>query len=82
MRKVADDRAGTASGLMSAAHEIGAAFGVAVFSAVAVVASGGISAGYRHGFDVAAAIAAALAVLAGVTVPVVRPEAGARVAVH
>jgi hypothetical protein len=63
-------------------REIGAAFGVAVFSAVAVVASGGIGAGYRHGFDVAAAIAAALAVLATVTVPGVRPAAGARVAVH
>jgi EmrB/QacA subfamily drug resistance transporter len=82
MSEIGEDRAGTASGLMSAAHEIGAAFGVAVFSAVAVVASGGISAGYRHGFDVAAAIAAALALLATVTVPVVRPAAGARVAVH
>jgi EmrB/QacA subfamily drug resistance transporter len=82
MSEVRDDRAGTASGLMSAAHEIGAAFGVAVFSAVAVVASGGIGAGYRHGFDLAAAIAAALALLATVTVPAVRPAAGARVAVH
>jgi EmrB/QacA subfamily drug resistance transporter len=82
LSEVGDDRAGTASGLMSAAHEIGAAFGVAVFSAVAVVTSGGISAGYRLGFEVAAAIAAALAVLAAVTVPVVRPAAGARVAVH
>ncbi|HEY2080497.1 MAG TPA: MFS transporter [Streptosporangiaceae bacterium] len=79
---VGDDRAGTASGLMSAAHEIGAALGVAVFSAVAVVTGGGISAGYRHGFEVAAAMAAGLAVLAALTVPVVRPAAGARVAVH
>lgn len=47
-----------------------------------VVASGGISAGYRHGFGVAAVIAAALALLAAVTVPVVRPAAGARVAVQ
>jgi EmrB/QacA subfamily drug resistance transporter len=82
MSEVSEDRAGTSSGLMSAAHEIGAAFGVAVFSAVAVVASGGISSGYRHGFDVAAAIAAALAVLAAVTVPAVRPAAGTPVAVH
>jgi predicted MFS family arabinose efflux permease len=43
LSEVGEDRAGTASGLMSAAHEIGAAFGVAVFSAVAVVESGGIS---------------------------------------
>jgi EmrB/QacA subfamily drug resistance transporter len=82
LSEVSDDRAGTASGLMSAAHEIGAAFGVAVFSAVAVVASGGISAGFRHGFDVAAAIAAGLAALATVTVPVVRTAAGTRVIVH
>lgn len=82
MSEVRDDRAGTASGLMSAAHEIGGAFGVAVFSAVAVLAGGGISVGYRHGFDVAAVLAAVLAVLAAVTVPVVRPAAGVRVTVH
>jgi EmrB/QacA subfamily drug resistance transporter len=82
MSEVGHDHAGAASGLMSAAHEIGAAFGVAVFSAVAVVASGGISVGYRHGFDAAAAIAAGVALLAAVSVPVVRPAAGARVAVH
>jgi EmrB/QacA subfamily drug resistance transporter len=82
MSQVSEDRAGTASGLMSASHEIGAAFGVAVFSAVAVVANGGISAGYRHGFEVAAAIAAVLAVLAMAIVPAVRPAAGTPVAVH
>jgi len=82
MSQVSDDRAGTASGLMSAAHEIGAALGVAVFSAVAVAASGGISAGYRHGFEVAAAITAVLAVVATALVPAVRPAAGTRVAVH
>jgi EmrB/QacA subfamily drug resistance transporter len=82
MSQVSEDRAGTASGLMSASHEIGAAFGVAVFSAVAVVAGGGISAGYRHGFEVAAAIAAVLAALAMAIVPAVRPAAGTPVAVH
>ena len=50
MSEIAEDRAGLASGLMTAAHEIGAALGVAVFSAVAVAAGGGIAAGYRHGF--------------------------------
>jgi EmrB/QacA subfamily drug resistance transporter len=82
MSAVSEDRAGTASGLMSGAHEIGAAFGVAVFSAVAVVANGGISVGYRHGFEVAAAVAAGLAVLAALVVPAVRPAEGARMAVH
>ena len=82
MSDIADDRAGLASGLMTTAHEIGAALGVAVFSAVAVAAGGGIAAGYRHGFMVAAAVAAVLAVVAAVAVPAVRPAAGARVAVH
>jgi EmrB/QacA subfamily drug resistance transporter len=82
MSDIADDRAGLASGLMTTAHEIGAALGVAVFSAVAVAAGGGIAAGYRHGFMVAAAAAAGLAVVAAVAVPAVRPPAGTRVAVH
>jgi len=82
MSEVAEDRAGTAAGLMTAAHEIGAALGVAVFSAAAVATGGGIAVGYRHGFTVAAAIAGGLAVLAALLVPAVRPAAGTRVAVH
>jgi EmrB/QacA subfamily drug resistance transporter len=82
MSDVTEDRAGLASGLISTAHEIGAALGVAVFSAVAVAVSGGIAAGYRHGFGVAAAIAVGLALVAAVTVPVVRPAAGTRAGVH
>ena len=82
MSDIAEDRAGTASGLMTTAHEIGAALGVAVFSAVAVAVSGGIAAGYRHGFMLAAAVAAGLAVVAALAVPAVRPAAGTRVAVH
>lgn len=45
-----------ASGLMTTAHEIGAALGVAVFSVVAAAqaaAGGGFAASYRHGFTVA-----------------------------
>lgn len=82
LSQVTEEQAGVSSGLMSTGHEIGGAFGVAVFSAVAVVVSGGIAAGYRHGFYVAAAVAAGLALLAMVTVPVVRPAAGQRVSVH
>src|SRR5215813_4081531 len=82
MSDIAEDRAGLASGLMTTAHEIGAALGVAVFSAVAVAVGGGIAAGYRHGFVVAAAVAAGLAVVAALAVPSVRPAPGARVAVH
>ncbi len=82
MSDIAADHAGLASGLMTTAHEIGAALGVAVFSAVAVAVDGGIATGYRHGFAVAAAIAAGLALIAAFTAPVVRPAAGVRVAVH
>ncbi len=82
MNDIAPDRAGLASGLMSAGHELGAALGVAVFSAVAVAASGGIAAGYRHGFSVMIGVAAGLALLAAVGVPSVRPAAGVRVGVH
>jgi EmrB/QacA subfamily drug resistance transporter len=82
MNDIAPDRAGLASGLMSAGHEIGAALGVAVFSAIAVAASGGIGAGYRHGLIVMIGAAAGLALIAGAVVPSVRPAAGVRAGVH
>jgi len=82
MNDIAHDRAGLASGLITTAHEIGAALGVAVFSAVAVATGGGIGAGYQHGFTIGAAVACGLAVVAALLVPAVRPAAGARVAVH
>jgi EmrB/QacA subfamily drug resistance transporter len=82
MSDIEADRAGLASGLMTAAHEIGAALGVAVFSAVAVAAGGGIAVGYRNGFILAAATAGGLAVVAALLAPAVRPAAGTRVAVH
>jgi EmrB/QacA subfamily drug resistance transporter len=82
LSEIAAGHAGLASGLMTAAHEIGAALGVAVFSAVAVAAGGGIAAGYRHGFILAAAVAGGLAVVAALLVPAVRPAPGTHVAVH
>ena len=80
-----DDRAGVASGLLTTAHDVGAALGVAVFSAIAAApaaVSGGFAAGYRHGFIVVAIIAAAVAVVALLALPAVRPQPGARMAVH
>ena len=80
-----DDRAGVASGLLTTAHDIGAALGVAVFSAVAAAqasAGAGFAVGYRHGFIVAAVIAAAVAVIALLALPAVRPMPGARIGVH
>lgn len=88
MRDVTAGQAGLASGLMMTAHEVGAALGVAVLSAVAAAAAdqttagGGFAAGYRHGFAVAAAIAAALAIAALLAVPPVRPAPGVKAAVH
>jgi MFS family permease len=79
-------RAGLASGLMSTAHELGAALGAALLSAVAAAAGPfdgpGFAAGYEDGFIVAAAIASAMAVAALAAVPSVRPARGAHVAIH
>jgi len=78
-------QAGIASGLMTTAHEIGAALGVAVFSALATAqasAGGGFAAGYRHGFSVMAVAAAGLALAAALAVPAVRPAPGVTVAMH
>jgi EmrB/QacA subfamily drug resistance transporter len=82
MAEVGHDQAGLASGLMTTAHELGAALGVAVLSAVALSSSGGFAAGYGAGFLAAAAIAAVLALVALVAVPSVRPAPGTRVAMH
>jgi MFS family permease len=83
MSDVDHDGAGLASGLMMTAHEIGAALGVAVLSAVA---AGGpladFALGYEEGFWTAALIAAALAAVALFALPAVRPPAGARVGMH
>ncbi len=84
MSDIAADQAGLASGLMTAAHEIGATLGVAVFGAVAagVAAADGFAVGYRHGFLVVASAAAVLAFVAALAIPAVRPAPGTRVAVH
>ena len=76
MADVDHERAGLASGLMTTAHEIGAALGVALFSAVAV------DGGFGDGALLAASIAAVLALVALFAVPSYRPAAGHRVALH
>jgi EmrB/QacA subfamily drug resistance transporter len=78
MADVDTERSGLASGLMTTGHELGAALGVAVFSAIALgsgaeVASGaGIAAGYGDAAIAGAVIAGALALLAAVAVPALR----------
>jgi Na+/melibiose symporter-like transporter len=81
--RIDEARAGLASGLLSTAHEVGAALGVAVLSAIA--AAGGTvasAAGYGDACLAAAIAAGALAVLAVATVPAIRPAPGAAVSIH
>jgi EmrB/QacA subfamily drug resistance transporter len=84
MADVSHDDAGMASGLMQTSHELGAALGVAVLSAVATAASSGSTPalGYETGFFVAAAIAGVLGLLALISVPTARPVASARAFAH
>ena len=68
MADVGHDQAGLASGIMTTAHELGAALGVAVLAAVAT-SNGNPVSGYGDGFFLAAAIAALLAVVAAFALP-------------
>jgi EmrB/QacA subfamily drug resistance transporter len=82
MNDVESDTAGVASGVMSTAHEVGAALGVAVLSAIGLAGGATASLDYGSAALAAAAAAAGLAVLAATLMPVVRPAAGAQVAMH
>jgi EmrB/QacA subfamily drug resistance transporter len=86
MTNVSAGQEGLASGMMTTAHEVGAALGVAVFAAVAAgnqaAAGAGLAAGYRHGFTVAAVVAAGLAIIALLAVPAARPAPGVRFGPH
>jgi len=85
MSEIQAERAGFASGLMTTAHELGAAFGVAIFSAVALgsVAAGRVFVqGYGKGALAGAVIALVLALVAVVAVPAFRPVAGHQIAIH
>jgi EmrB/QacA subfamily drug resistance transporter len=81
MADVRHEQAGLASGMMTTAHELGAAFGVAVLAAVAT-ANGNPVSGYGTGFLVAAAVAAVLAVVAVVALPSFRPAPGTQASMH
>jgi EmrB/QacA subfamily drug resistance transporter len=87
MSEIRHEEAGLASGLMSTAHELGAALGVAVFSAIALGTAGeaagaGFAGGYESGFEAAAVIAAALGLAAAVAVPALRPAGPVPGAMH
>jgi EmrB/QacA subfamily drug resistance transporter len=85
MSEIPDGRAGLASGLMTTAHELGGALGVAIFATVALGAGmtgAAFVTGYGDGAIAGAAIAAALALIALLAVPSFRPETAAHVAMH
>ena len=86
MSQIEPEQAGLAAGVLSTAHEIGAALGVAVLAAVAAIGSAAgqasLAAGYEDGFIAAAGIALVLAVVAVLAVPSVRPEGAAQAMAH
>jgi sugar phosphate permease len=78
MSNVQPEQTGFAAGVLSTAHEVGAALGVAVLSATAAIggatSDASLAAGYEDGFITAAAVALALAAIAVVAVPSVKPQ--------
>jgi EmrB/QacA subfamily drug resistance transporter len=86
MSHIEPHQTGLAAGILSTAHEIGAALGAAVFASVAAIggaASGAsLAAGYEDGFIAAAGIALALAAIAVIAVPSVKPEGAAQAMAH
>jgi EmrB/QacA subfamily drug resistance transporter len=83
MSEIAPEQAGVASGLMTTGHELGAAFGVSLASAVALGSgASGFVTGYGQGAVAGAVLAAALALIALVAVPKFRPVNAAQAAIH
>jgi EmrB/QacA subfamily drug resistance transporter len=81
MAGIPNEHAGMASGFFMTGHEVGAALGVAVLSAVATAAGAlttadGAAAGFTKGFVTAAAISAAFAVVALLRMPATRGGSG------
>jgi EmrB/QacA subfamily drug resistance transporter len=81
MADVSHEAAGLASGLMTTAHELGAAIGVAVLAAIATAGSD-IAGGYDDAFLVAGAVAATMALATALALPSVRPQAGMAHSLH
>jgi MFS family permease len=81
MADVRDEIAGLASGLMTTAHEVGAAIGVSVLAAIAS-AAGDLVDGFDTGFLVAANVAAVVGVVCAFALPSVRPQPGTSHGLH
>ena len=87
MAGIPASHAGVASGFLMTGHEVGAALGVAVLSAVASTAGSltsldGVVAGFSRGFVAAAVIALLVAAVAYLRMPSTRAEAGAGMHMH
>ena len=87
MSGIPKQHAGMASGFLMTGHEVGAALGVAVLSAVASTAgsltsASGVVDGFDRGFLAAAGIALVLAVFAFLRMPSQRVESGAGMHMH
>lgn len=87
MADVSEGVAGLASGLMTTAHELGAAIGVAVLAAVATAGTTATSQsavvdGHSDALIVAGAIAFVAALIAATVVPSTRPEPGTGHSMH
>jgi hypothetical protein len=87
MTGIPAEHAGMASGFLMTGHELGAALGVSVLSAVALSAgslttAGGVASGSSRGFSAAAVIAVVLAVGAFWRMPATRVDPSAAVRLH
>ena len=83
MSEIAADTAGLASGLLTTGHELGAALGAALVSAIAFGSgAGGFVVGYGHGALAGAAIAGTLALVSLVAMPATRSASGPQLAMH
>jgi hypothetical protein len=87
MGGIPPQHAGMASGFLMTGHEVGAALGVAVLSAVASTAgsltsASGVVAGFDRGFLAAAGIAVIVAVFAYLRMPSQRVKSGAGMHMH
>jgi hypothetical protein len=81
LSRIDHEAAGMASGLMSTAHEVGAALGVAILATIAAGADTG-AAGYGDATLATAIAAGLLAAAAAVSFPAVRPAPGAAMSMH
>ncbi|MDQ1670058.1 MAG: hypothetical protein QOE40_2119 [Actinomycetota bacterium] len=87
MAGIPAQHAGMASGFLMTGHEVGAAFGVAVLSAVATTAGSltdpaGVADGFSAAFVAAAVLAAVVGVVAYVRMPAARVDGAAAMHMH